>query len=157
MSILVKDLKFLSAIEEPYYCSLCLYDVKDRSKLCETFHFELNDGEFFSLFKKGTSIFCSVNRCLIPLGLHNRNDTFIVVRIDKLYSIDIEKDFSKYQKKPVCTNFIFSLFQFFLIFFSFRVKNQVLVLLLGMLGMKWDLFDNLLFGLLFLYMMKVQK
>ena len=101
LSIQCKDLYFVAGIEEPFYCSICLYDVKERTKLCETFHFELNEGELFKLFKKGTSIFCSVTKCLIPLGEHTKEETFIILRIDKLLSQDIEKDFSKYQKKPV--------------------------------------------------------
>ena len=100
LAIHCENLCFLAGVEEPFYGTLALYDVRSRQKLTENMTFDHNDGELFKLFKKGSSIFCMSNRCLVSMGSHHRGSTYLVIRVDKLMSSDIEKDFSKYQKRP---------------------------------------------------------
>lgn len=100
LSIDLQELSFTSGVIEPYYCSLALYDVKQRQKLSETFYFELNPKELSGLFKDDeVNVLCTAKRCLIPLGIHNPANTFIIIQVDKLFSGDMEKDIARYQKK----------------------------------------------------------
>jgi hypothetical protein len=105
----VKELIFAAGLEEPYYCSLSVHDIKSKTRLCENFHFQTGRDEFLRLWNQRHP-FTSTLRCFVPLPtqmIANNISIYIIIRIEKLISSDIEKDFSKYSKRTVRLSFSF--------------------------------------------------
>ena len=101
LSISFSNLSFVSGIEEPLYLSATVYDTSGMRRLSETFYFELNEERFLGLFKKSLSAFATARQCVMSLGSHSRESTFLVIRIDKLIGSDADKDLGRFQKRLV--------------------------------------------------------
>lgn len=95
------ELSFSCGIEEPYYCSLALHDIKQKQKLSESFHFHLNKDEFCKLFDDKSNHFASTRRCFVPITNQFRENIYIIIRVDKLYSGDFDREINRYSKKAV--------------------------------------------------------
>ena len=100
----------MNGIEEPFYCIIALHDIKTKVKLTEDFTFELNRKELSELWYSAPNGVTSSKHAIFPLSnSHNRLATYLVIRIEKLYSGDIEREISKASKKSN-VNFYFTLF-----------------------------------------------
>ena len=84
-------------VDEPFYCTISLHDIKQKARVSELFYFELFSSDKNNLSKAKNPI-TSSKECFIPIHSENISDLTVIVRIQKLFKGDIEKDILLYTK-----------------------------------------------------------
>eukprot|EP01135_Chromosphaera_perkinsii_P006340 Nk52_evm69s485 gene=Nk52_evmTU69s485 len=96
------ELSFKLKQEEPFFCTACLYDCKEKVRVSEEFHFDLNCDEILNELngqKKGERCF----DCVFSVS-DSHNEVFLVVHINKiLQDKDIDEAAEPYIKDNVDT------------------------------------------------------
>lgn len=93
---------------EPLFASMALYDCKERKKVSETFHFDLNPESLKRML--GSHVPYSdtstlARGCVFNIS-HPSPDLFIVIRIEKVLQGDINECIEPYLKDDKVTIYV---------------------------------------------------
>jgi hypothetical protein len=101
LQISCNELNFASGIDEPLFCSFAVYDMKNRAKLSETMYFQFTKDD---AARDAVSLVAN-RKCLIPVTLMARTTPYLIIRIEKILSGDIDKEITRYSRKAVSLQF----------------------------------------------------
>lgn len=100
--ILVKCLQLKLDLEvEPIFCSMAIYDAKEKKKLSENFYFDLNTDSIRRMLSTHIP-YCDVStqsRSAIFDVTNPSSDLFLVIRLEKVLQGDIKESIEPYLKE----------------------------------------------------------
>lgn len=101
---------FLGEVE-PFYGTMCLYNIKTCEKLTENFYFDMNSISLTKFFPKEIDPETQAKQCIFSVP-DACADIYLVIKIDSVWHGDIELAQEPYSEK---------VFFFFFFLYCFRV------------------------------------
>ena len=98
--ITCKQLSFALPVNEPFFCTLAMHDVKNRKQASECFYFDLNSDELNAIWRgevPDPAVTC--RNCIISLPpIITADSLFLILRVYRLARGDLEKEAALFQK-----------------------------------------------------------